>query len=244
MEDSSCNKAGPERLDSCYVWIYSMLGETNSSLPTACVGVCAIFPQEIRSTMKQCVIMFSLAALPVCVFGFVCVCASSPSSDPGLSRNAGSGARCICQPPLPRRRHPKSQAPLAEERHGPAAQIVQTALSHRWGQLKCCQHTIRFSRYRLSHLVGAVFLNCTVLHTNSTAEIFVSQDNACGKQSLKNQADDLSNRLLFLLVSSNILLCFSFIYIPYGGDETKTVFILLLWQNKHTFSLEVNEKDD
>lgn len=38
-------------------------GETNSSLPTACVGVCAIFPQELRSTMKQCVIRFSLAPL-------------------------------------------------------------------------------------------------------------------------------------------------------------------------------------
>lgn len=107
-------------------------GETNSSLPTACVGVCVAFPQDLRrSTMKHCVIMFSLAALPVHVLVFVCVCASSPSSDPGLSGDAGPRARRICQPALPRRRHPKSQTPLAEERHGPATQILQTALPHR-----------------------------------------------------------------------------------------------------------------
>lgn len=69
---------------------------------------------------------------------------SSPSSDPGLSRDTGSGARRICQPPLPRRRHPKSQTPLAEEWHGSAAEILQTALSHRW-VLQCFAISIFFA---------------------------------------------------------------------------------------------------
>lgn len=163
MQNLSCNKAAPELLDSCYVWIYSMLGwDKFLSAHCVCGCLCYIPPGVTVHHETVCNYVFTrLSSLLVCVFGFVCVCASSPSSDPGLSRDAGPGAWHICQPSLPRRRHPKSQTTLAEERHGPAAQILQTALSHRWGLLSAI---IRFSRYCFSCLVGSVFLNYSVTH--------------------------------------------------------------------------------
>ena len=42
MEDSSCNKAAPEPLDSCYVWIYSMLG-WNKFLSAHCMCGCLCY---------------------------------------------------------------------------------------------------------------------------------------------------------------------------------------------------------
>ena len=215
-------------------------GETNSSLPTACVGVCAIFPQELRSTMKQCVIMFSLAphrSPCLSLLVFVCVRAISPSSDPGLSRDAGPGARGVCQPPLPRRRHPESQTPLAEERHGPAAQILQTALSHRWGVFKCCRQRKRFSRYCLSHLIGAV------LQTNSTAarqhcrDLFLKPRQCRNNKSLKFKlvlAPFFSSFYWKTLAGSIILSCFPFICIPYEDDETEIAVTLLSYL--HSFA--------
>lgn len=189
MQESSWNKAAPELLDSCYVWIYSMLGWNKfHSAHCACGCLCYIPPGVTVYHEIVCNYVFTrpLSSLPVCVLGFVCVGASSPSSDPGLSRDAGPGAWCICQPPLPRRRHPKSQTPLVEEWHGPAAQILQTAVSHRWGVFKCCQHIIHF---------GAMFLNCTVLHTSSnTAKI--KGKRLCMwtvKTKLDNHSDVLSN---------------------------------------------------
>ena len=142
-------------------------GGGSLSVHCTCGVLCYIPPQESHSTMKQCVIIFSLAPVPCpCLCLCWSVCASSPSSDPGLSRDAGPGTRCLRQPPLPRRRHPESQAPLAEERHGPAAKIQQTAFSHRWGISyylgMCCQHTVRFKRSWVSTPFGAVVLNCCV----------------------------------------------------------------------------------
>lgn len=167
MEDSSCNKAAPELLDSCYVWIYSMLG-WNKFLSAHCVCgcLCYIPPGVTLYHETVCNYVFtrpSPLSLFVSFWFFVCVRAISPSSDPGLSGDAGPGARGVCQPPLPRRRHPESQTPLVEERHGPAAQILQTALSHRWGVFKCCRQRMRSGRYCLPHLIGAV------LQTNSAA---------------------------------------------------------------------------
>lgn len=130
MEDSSCNKAALELMDSCYVWKHSMLRWDKFFCPL-CMCVCILTPWELRTTMKQCVILFPLSSLSV--LGFVCVCVSSPSSDPGLSRNTGPRAWRVSQPPLPCWWHPKSKTPLAEERHGPAAKILQAALSYRWG---------------------------------------------------------------------------------------------------------------
>lgn len=45
MQDSSCNKAAPELLDSCYVWIYSMLGwDKFLSAHCVCGCLCCIPP--------------------------------------------------------------------------------------------------------------------------------------------------------------------------------------------------------
>lgn len=89
-------------------------GETNSSLPTACVGVCAIFPRELRSTMKQCVIMFSLAphrSPCLSLFGFLFVFARSvppvilvypetQAQEPGVSASLHCHADGIPNPKL------------------------------------------------------------------------------------------------------------------------------------------------
>lgn len=79
--------------------------------------LCCMLSVEELSTMKLCVITFSPP--------------HSPPSDPGLPRDAGPGAWRVCQPPLPRRRHPEPQLGVAEERSGAAATILQTALPHR-----------------------------------------------------------------------------------------------------------------
>lgn len=118
---TSCRtRAVIERAQSCgFLVICEYIpcwGETNSSLPT--VGVCVIPPQEQQSSMKQCIIMFSLVLSLFSVSLLHCVL--SPSSDFGLPRDPSPGARRVCQPPLPRRRDPKSQTPLAEEWHGSA----------------------------------------------------------------------------------------------------------------------------
>lgn len=89
-------------------------GETNSSLPTACVGVCAIFPRELRSTMKQCVIMFSVAphrSPCLSLFGFLFVFARSvppvilvypetQAQEPGVSASLHCHADGIPNPKL------------------------------------------------------------------------------------------------------------------------------------------------
>lgn len=89
-------------------------GETNSSLPTACVGVCAISPRELRSTMKQCVIMFSLAphrSPCLSLFGFLFVFARSvppvilvypetQAQEPGVSASLHCHADGIPNPKL------------------------------------------------------------------------------------------------------------------------------------------------
>lgn len=106
-----------------------------SPVHVPCVGFCVQVLQGI--TVKHETVynynftsfLFSLS---------VSVCVSSSSSDPGLSGDAGSRTRCVCQSSLPCRRHPKSETPVAEEWHGLTAEIQQTALSHRWGVLKLC----------------------------------------------------------------------------------------------------------
>lgn len=79
--------------------------------------------------MKHCVIMFCFFSLGFLSFLLCFLYVPSPSGDPGLSGDAGPGARSIGQPALPRRRHPQSQTRVAEERNGPPAALVQTALS-------------------------------------------------------------------------------------------------------------------
>lgn len=89
----------------------SCWGETNSSLSTACVGVCAMLPQEFRSTMKQCVIMFSFSRLSLLVswvlFVFVrpvppviLVYPETQAQEPGVSASLHCHADGIPNPKL------------------------------------------------------------------------------------------------------------------------------------------------
>lgn len=263
MEDSSCNKAAPELLDSCYVWIYSMLG-WNKFLSAHCVCgcLCYIPPGVTLYHETVCNYVFtrpSPLSLFVSFWFFVCVRAISPSSDPGLSGDAGPGARGVCQPPLPRRRHPESQTPLVEERHGPAAQILQTALSHRWGVFKCCRQRMRSGRYCLPHLIGAV------LQTNSAAVrqhcrdlFFFFKPRQCRNN--KSSKFKLVLAPFFFLFSfviekrlPAVLFCCAFRLFVFRAKMMKprlrspssAIFILLhLRQNKHTYSSQVNEKGE
>lgn len=87
-------------------------GETNSSLPIACVGACVIFLQELLSAMKQCVIMFSLAPLlssRLCLVLFVFSCPVPPvilvypetqAQEPGVSASLHCHADGIPNPKL------------------------------------------------------------------------------------------------------------------------------------------------
>lgn len=119
MQDQSCNRAGPKLLVSCYLWIYSMLG-WDKFLSAHCGWLCytppraTVYHEAVHNYVFTCPSLFSVrVSLPHCVF--------SSSSDFGLPRDPGPGARRVCQPPLPCWWDPKSQTPLAEEWHGSAS---------------------------------------------------------------------------------------------------------------------------
>lgn len=139
-------------------------GETNPSLPTACVGVCAIFPQELQSTMKQCVIMFSLSPLRLSLFvSSFCLCFVRPvppvilvypetqAQEPGVSASLHCHADGIPNPKLLWLKNGMDLQPRSSKQ---LSLIGEECLG-------AVEHVIRFSRYCLSHLVGAVFLTST-----------------------------------------------------------------------------------
>lgn len=157
-------------------------GETNSPLPTACVGVCAIFPQELRSTMKQCVIMFSLAPLlslfvSLVLFVFVrpvppviLVYPETQAQEPGVSASLHCHADGIPNPKLLWLKNGMDLQPRSSKQ---LSLIGKECLS--------AVRLLHFSRYWLSHLVGAEIGNYTIpttLQYANAAEMFLNQDNA------------------------------------------------------------------
>lgn len=110
---TSCRtRAVIERAQSCWFLVICEYipcwGETNSSLPT--VGDCVIPPQEQQSTMKQCIIMFSLVLLfSLCVCLCLIVCSVPPvilvypetqAQEPGVSASLHCHADGIPNPKL------------------------------------------------------------------------------------------------------------------------------------------------
>lgn len=86
-------------------------GETNSSLPTVRVGVCVIFPQELRSTNETvCNYVFTCRfTISICIFGFVymrpvppviLVYPETQAQEPGVSASLHCHADGIPNPKL------------------------------------------------------------------------------------------------------------------------------------------------
>lgn len=237
-------------------------GETNSSLPTACVGVCAIFPRELRSTMKQCVIMFSLAphrSPCLSLFGFLFVFARSvppvilvypetQAQEPGVSASLHCHADGIPNPKLLWLKNGMDLQPRSSKQLSLIGEECLSAVGRECALAGTVCHISSVQCYKPTALQYA----------NTAGIFFFSKPRQCRNN--KSSKFKLVLAPFFFLFSfviekrlPAVLFCCAFRLFVFRAKMMKprlrspssAIFILLhLRQNKHTYSSQVNEKGE
>lgn len=237
-------------------------GETNSSLPTACVGVCAIFPRELRSTMKQCVIMFSVAphrSPCLSLFGFLFVFARSvppvilvypetQAQEPGVSASLHCHADGIPNPKLLWLKNGMDLQPRSSKQLSLIGEECLSAVGRECALAGTVCHISSVQCYKPTALQYA----------NTAGIFFFSKPRQCRNN--KSSKFKLVLAPFFFLFSfviekrlPAVLFCCAFRLFVFRAKMMKprlrspssAIFILLhLRQNKHTYSSQVNEKGE
>lgn len=237
-------------------------GETNSSLPTACVGVCAISPRELRSTMKQCVIMFSLAphrSPCLSLFGFLFVFARSvppvilvypetQAQEPGVSASLHCHADGIPNPKLLWLKNGMDLQPRSSKQLSLIGEECLSAVGRECALAGTVCHISSVQCYKPTALQYA----------NTAGIFFFSKPRQCRNN--KSSKFKLVLAPFFFLFSfviekrlPAVLFCCAFRLFVFRAKMMKprlrspssAIFILLhLRQNKHTYSSQVNEKGE
>lgn len=188
MQDSSCNKAAPELLDSCYVWIYSMLGwDKFLSAHCVCGCLCYIPPGITVYHETVCNYVFTHPS-PLSLFVFsvllvfvrpvppvILVYPETQAQEPGVSASLHCHADGIPNPKLLWLKNGMDLQPRSSKQLSLIGEEFLIILGSAVSVLCILADTV-------CHILLMQCYIPTALQYDTTAEVFTNQDYACGQQ--------------------------------------------------------------